>query len=382
MRRLLVFVVAVLFVDTALYAVIAPLLPAYAADLALSKAEAGTLVAAYPAGVLAGSLPAGWLASRAGPRITAVAGLSMLAAASVVFGFARELALLDGARFAQGVGSAASWTGALAWLARETSVARRGERLGIAFSAAVAGQLTGPAIGAVARETDPAIVFAAAAALSVVLVAGALRLPAPTATVRGPGWGRTLRERALLPGVAVILLVALFFGVVEVLVPLRFDELGAGGAVIGAAFAAAALGQAIVGPIVGRVADRIGSLRPVQVGLGFGVLAALALPLPETPLVLFGCFVAAGPLVGILFVPGMKLLSDGAERAALDQGYAFAVLNLAWAATLGGGAAGAGAIAAAISDEAAYATLAALLAAALVRTLAVRRVPAAGRASS
>ena len=69
-RRLFLLVCAVVFVDTAFYAAIAPLLPSYAADLGLSKTAAGVLTASYAAGTLMGSLPAGWLASRFGVKPT------------------------------------------------------------------------------------------------------------------------------------------------------------------------------------------------------------------------------------------------------------------------------------------------------------------------
>ena len=43
-----------------------------------------------------------------------------------------------------------------------------------------------------------------------------------------------------------------------------------------------------------------------------------------------------------MFVPSMKMLADGAERARLDQGYAFAIFNFAWAGRDGGGLGGRG----------------------------------------
>ena len=85
MRRLLLLASAVVFVDTAFYAAITPLLPRYAADLELSKSAAGVLSGAYPAGTFAGALPGGWLAARAGVRPTVLLGLGTMAASSVAF---------------------------------------------------------------------------------------------------------------------------------------------------------------------------------------------------------------------------------------------------------------------------------------------------------
>src|SRR5579862_956788 len=116
MRRLLAMVAAIVLVDTMFYAAIAPLLPYYSHHFHLAKSQAGVLSAAYAAGTLIGSIPAGWLAARVGVRATIMLGLGLMTAASVVFAFAHTIALLDLARFVQGLGGAASWAAGLAWL--------------------------------------------------------------------------------------------------------------------------------------------------------------------------------------------------------------------------------------------------------------------------
>jgi MFS family permease len=384
--QLLAFVAAVVFVDSALFGVIAPLLPFYTEELDLSKTAAGVLVAAFPAGVFAGAFPSGAAVARFGAKPTAIWGLALFAGSSLVFGFAEHIALLDAARFAQGLGSAASWTAGLAWLANQSPPERRGERLGFAFSGALAGSLIGPAIGAAARGVDPEIVFGLTAAVGAGLIAWCLRVPAPPPVRTEAGWGAALRERALLPGAGVIAMVGLLFGVVEVLVPLRFDALGAGGLVIGLAFGAAALAEGATGPLFGRLADRIGALRPVRWSLLAGVALTIALPLPDSIVLLILLCVVLGPIEGGMFVPSMKMLADGAERARLDQGYAFAIFNFTWALTTAGGSAGGGAIADASSDTVAYAVIGALLAAGLIASFRVSSAspafrPASGEAS-
>ena len=360
--RLLAFVSAVVFVDTTVFGVIAPLLPYYTAELALSKAEAGILVAAFPAGVIAGAFPAASLVTRVGVRRVTVMGLVALAWASLVFGFAESLVLLVLARFAQGAASAATWTASLAWLARETPAERRGERLGTAFSAAVVGALLGPALGAAARGTDPAAVFAFGALAGLAMAAWATRMSEPRGEAGEGRLSTALRSPSLLPGMLVILLVGLFFGVVEVLVPLQLDALGAGGVAIAGAFALTSLGQAIAGPRIGRVSDRAGAHAPVAVSLCLGAILAALMPLPESVVLLAVLLVLCGPVGGGLFVPGMKLLADGAEAAGLDQAYGFAIFNLTWALTTAAGAFAAGAVAEVAGDTAAYLALAGVMA--------------------
>ena len=50
MRRVLLLVGSIVFVDTLFFAALTPLLPHYADELGLGKAGAGVLAAAYPAG--------------------------------------------------------------------------------------------------------------------------------------------------------------------------------------------------------------------------------------------------------------------------------------------------------------------------------------------
>src|SRR3954454_10958886 len=148
MRRLVAFVCVVVFVDTMFYAAITPLLPELRDQYELSKTAAGILAASYPAGTFLGALPGGWLASRVGTRPTVLLGLALMVAASIAFAFASSIVVLDIARFAQGLGGAATWPGALGWLIEAEPRERRGELIGTGPAAAVAGALFGPVLGA------------------------------------------------------------------------------------------------------------------------------------------------------------------------------------------------------------------------------------------
>src|SRR3954447_21989087 len=181
MRRLLLVISAIVFVDTTFYAVVAALLPHYADELDLSKASAGILLAAYPAGTLVGPLPSGMLAARRGARRTVLAGLALLSISSIGFALAGSELVLDLARFVQGLGGACSWAGGLAWLVAAAPPERRGELIGVALGAAIGGSLLGPVLGAAAVALGTKPVFGAVA-----LVAGGLAVLAATT----PGGGR------------------------------------------------------------------------------------------------------------------------------------------------------------------------------------------------
>ncbi|UGS35702.1 MFS transporter [Capillimicrobium parvum] len=383
MRRLVLLVSAVVFVDTMFYAAVVPLLPHYADELGLSKAAAGLLSAAYPAGTLIGAIPAGLVVARVGARPTVLLGLGLLAGSSLVFGFANHVALLDAARFVQGIGGACTWAGGLAWLVEAAPPARRGALIGTALGAAIGGSLFGPVVGAIADLTKPEIVFSTVVVVAGALAAWAATTPAPPREepqgLRDVG--HALRRPALLGGMWLVVLPAAGFGAVTVLGSLRLDDLGAGGVAVGATFLVAAGVEAIISPIVGRVSDRRGRLVPIRVGLAIAPIPLCLFTVPRHAIVLAALIVATTAALGLFWAPAMALLSDAAEASGLRQGLAFGFVNLAWAAGMVVGSGGGGALAKATGD----AVPPALVAAASVVTLAAllrRRQAESMRASS
>ena len=181
MRRLLVFAIAVVFVESIFFAALAPLLPELTDDLGLSTFGAGVLVAAYAFGALLGAIPSGLAVSRLGVRPTVLWGLGLLAVTCVAFGFVDSYALLVGARIGQGVAASFLWTGALAWLVDAAPPDRRGEYLGYTTSGAIAGSLVGPLLGGAASHFGRGATFAGVA----VLCAPARGLGAPDPRARG-----------------------------------------------------------------------------------------------------------------------------------------------------------------------------------------------------
>jgi MFS family permease len=379
MRRLLAFVCLVVFVDTMFYAAITPLLPSLSDRFDLTKTAAGVLAAAYPAGTLLGSLPGGWMAARFGTRPTVLAGLGLLVAASVTFAFADSVVVLDVARFAQGLGGAASWAGAFGWLIGAAPRERRGELIGTALAAAVGGALFGPVLGAAADALGQGPVFGAVAAAGAAMMVWAWRMPSaePGAATSFRLLVSSLADRRVAAGMWLTTLPSVLFGTVTVLGPLRLDELGAGTAVIAAAFLGGAALEATLAPVMGRLSDRRGRLVPSVIGVAAGAVTMLLLPWPSSIWLLSILIVLAGPAIGILYTPAMAMLSDGAEAFGVAQGFAFALVNLAWGTGQAVGDAGSARLADAAGDHVPYLILAAISAATLAvltREL-VRRSP-------
>ena len=77
---------------------------------------------------------------------------------------------------------------------------------------------------------------------------------------------RDLLAKPVLVAVWLVALPAAFAGAINALTPLRLDELGVSGTVIGAIFLAAAAIEGVITPLVGRVLDRRGRSRPPATG--------------------------------------------------------------------------------------------------------------------
>jgi MFS family permease len=351
-RRLLLLVAVLVFVDTMLYAALTPLLPHFAHELHLSKARAGTLVAAYAAGALVGGLPGGWATARLGARRAVLVGLAGMAIASIGFAFADSFSTLFVARFVQGLGSAFTWSGSFAWLLAAAPRERRGELIGSAMGAAVFGAMFGPVIGAAAALAGRAVIFCGLAGLSVVLTVWTLRLgSSPPAEVPSlAALRQALRNRQLAGGFLLMSVASLLFGILAVLGPLHLSHAGWGAAAIGAVWLVGAAVETVQAPIAGRISDRRGPLVPVRAALAAGTVVSLGLATGARPLFYAPLIAIAAIAYGLLFTPAFAMIADGAEHTGLAQGMAFGLMSAAWATGAVAGPAAGGAIANATGD--------------------------------
>lgn len=332
MRRLLILACSAVFLEVTFFAVLTPLLPDYRVTHDLSEGAVGILAGAFAAGALIFALPAGWLAATVGPRRTLIIGLVGLALFSPTFGWAENILLLDGSRFLQGASGALMWAGAMTWVISASPPGRRGAMVGTVIAAAVVGELLGAPIGALAHGIGTGPVFSVVFFAAAALLAVAIMLPEPDKLKPQPVTDafEIARKSNVPRSVLALGAPSLAFGFLVVVAPLRMDDLGAGPWLIAGAFAVGSLIEAVLGPIIGRLSDRIGRTGPYVAGLVVLALGITAVGVFNVLPVLAAAVVLCALGAGMAFTPASTLVADAAASSGLNQGYASGASNVAW----------------------------------------------------
>jgi MFS family permease len=372
MRRLLLLVSSIIFVDALLFTALTPLVPKYAEEFGLSKAGAGLLVGAFGAGAIFGGIPGGLAAARFGPKQAVVGGLLLLSVASFAFAVADSALALGVARFVQGFSSTTTWAGALAWLSVTAPSERRGEIIGTAFGAAVFGAVLGSVFGGIAEAVGVGLAFGIVGVVTLGFAGLALvgrSAHAERATLAG--LTRAFRDRRFVGGLWLNTLPAMLFGVLVVLAPLALADDGWSTLAIASVFFVAGLAEVVINPVLGRFTDRVGRLLPIRGALAASAVVALALAAGSQAAAIALLVCAAAVSFGALYTPGMALTSHRAESAGLAQGLAFGVMNTAWALGALVGPTAGGALAGVSDDAVPYVVAACLCALTLAATYRV-----------
>ncbi|HZQ60410.1 MAG TPA: MFS transporter [Casimicrobiaceae bacterium] len=124
-----------------------PVLPILELEFGVSAASASSTISAVIAGIAIASLPSGWLADRVAIRRLIAIGGAMLVACCVVVAATHSFALLVAVRFVQGLFVPALTTCIAAYLARSLDARRLNVAMGAYVSATVAGGLGGRLLG-------------------------------------------------------------------------------------------------------------------------------------------------------------------------------------------------------------------------------------------
>lgn len=363
MRRTVAPIYALFLLETLVWIAMIPLAPTFADEFALSGVETGMILASSSLAALVVALPLGVLADRFGARRVTIASACLFTLATLGQGLAAEFSTLLAARVAFGVAFGALWGAGASWLSDSLSEERRIGALALATTVAGLGFTIGPALAGVLADRyetgTPFLVLAIAAAA----VTAALFVTAPAATAHAPQ--QRLREalrlaradELVLAGIAIIALIGLVGGGVNLLVPLQLRENAVSAAEIGLLFSLASAVYTVVSAGVARLGARSATLRvggyaALLTGISFVLVLASNSTLAAVAFVLL-----RAPPWSTMDTIIYPLAAAGAHRSAIGRGSVMGLVMLGWAAASTVGPLLAGGIADAAGKRAAYVVL-------------------------
>ncbi len=320
LRHLRAVLCAALLVEAAMYSVLTPLLPGLRMRLGLSTGQAGILFGSYVLAFVIGVLIGWWRVPRSGPRRTTWVALVAFAVSTVGFAFADSYWPAVVLRFVAGVAGGLAWVAILTWLMTSSRPDERGRVLGLAFSVAVVGTLLGPVLGNLASAVGMLPVFGAVALVAII---AAIVLPSSSGDARVEPiearpertGQRTRRDVAI--AAAAMVAIALTYGALFVLLPLRLSSSGVDAQWIGWAFALSAGLAAVANRTAGSASDRVGTFRFSMISLIGGAVLLVALSL-STAVWLDSAAVIIG--MGLILATGMAPSSSSVSLAAGHAG--------------------------------------------------------------
>lgn len=319
---------AVIFTDAVGYAIIIPVLPIFAQELALGETWAGALYASYGLVSLLLYVPFGYLVDRLGERALLAGGMLMLGMTSLAFSVVSGFWPLFGCRLAQGAAASATWAAALPLAARLSSEKRRGLEMSVVIMAFSLGIIAGPALGGMGEVRDPFVYFAFLP-LGLAVLAFFL-IPAKRPGVENQEIRAAHGELTgnLLCACLVILVTYAAIAAIEVLLPLQLTQVGWSRRSIGMLFSAWGIVTLVTQPVIGAWSDWRGRQEPMILGL---LLAALLVP----PLFMFLDSIWMLPLVLCTIIalmaalgPTLPLIAD--DLGGDQGGKAFSFYNVAF----------------------------------------------------
>jgi MFS family permease len=363
MRRTVLPIYALIFLETLVWIAIVPLAPTFADELGLSGVEAGMILASASLAALVVAFPLGRVADRFGARPVTIASAAVFTFATLGQGLADEFWSLLLARGAFGVAFGALWGAGAAWLSDSLTDDRRAGALAAATTVSGIGFTTGPVLAGVLADRystgTPFLVVAVAAAA----VTGILVVAAPAAS--GDATRQRLRDmlrvarrdELVLAGIAIIVLIGLVGGGVNLLVPLELRDNGVSAGKIGLLFSVASAVYTVMSAIVARMGARSATLR---IGGSAALLTGLSILLvvaSSSTLAAVAFILLRAPFWATMDTIILPLTAAGAHRSLLGRGSAMGLLTLGWGAASTVGPLIAGAIADAIGRRAAFAVM-------------------------
>jgi MFS family permease/SAM-dependent methyltransferase len=352
-----------MLLETMVWIAIVPLAPTFADELGLSGFETGAILASASLAALVVALPLGVLADRLGARRVTIASAVVFTLATLGQGVAGSFWSLLLTRGLFGVAFGALWAAGTAWLSDASPERSRARALATTTAVSGVGFTLAPALaGLLADRYDTGTPFLAAGVAAAVVTA-VLALAGPTALGSVPR--RDLREvlraagrsELVLGALAIIVLIGVVGGGVNLLVPLQLRDNGVSAGEIGLVFSAASALYTVAAAVVARLGARAVSLR---VGAASALLSGgtilLVLVSDSTAAAVAFVLLRAAPWA-TMDTAIFPLAAAGAHRAGIGRGSVLGVITLGWAAASTVGPLLAGALADLAGEQAAYATM-------------------------
>ncbi len=366
MRRTVIPIYALILLETLVWIAMIPLAPTFADELGLSDVETGMILGAASFAALLVAFPLGRLADRLGPRQVTIASAVLFTLATLWQGVANDFLSLLLARGAFGVSFGALWGAGAAWLSESISESRRASALAAATTVGGIGFTAGPVLaGALADRFDTGtpflVVSIAAAPVTVALVvAGPAAAPAPVLDRLRDMLRVARHDELVLAGIAIIVLIGLVGGGINLLVPLRLRGNGVSAGEIGLLFSAASAVYTVVSAGVARMGSRsatlpIGGVSALLTGASIVLLVGSGSTAAAVAFVLL-----RAPFWATMDTIIYPLAAAGAHRSGIGRGSVMGLLTLGWAAASTLGPVLAGAIAETAGAQAAFAVMIAL----------------------
>ena len=332
-------VTAACFTDIVAYSIAVPVLPDLSRRLGASPTMIGLLFGSFGVTMLLVSVPMGAISDRIGRKPPMLGGLAALAASTLLFAYATALPALFTARLVQGAADAITWVVGFALVADLYAPDERGRVTGIILGGTSIAYMVGPSIGGWLYEMGGIrMPFLAVTAMTALTTLGFLwlRVPAHRATREPVPIGLLVRHPQVITCAVVVLLASATMTMFEPVFVLFLEEtLRMGPARIGTVFAAAALGNTIFHPLIGRAADKWGARRLTGIGL---LACAAVMPLVAqtwsfTSAVVF-CVMQAATFA-LVATPSLTFMADATSKAGVSSfGAAYGLYNTIWAVGL------------------------------------------------
>jgi DHA1 family quinolone resistance protein-like MFS transporter len=290
-----------------------PLLPIFLGRKGASAALVGVV---FAAGLITNALiryPAGWAADRFGTRPVMLASMIAVAALFLVFLLPLPATAFIFVRLLQGCAFGAYWPAANGLLADITEPRERGRAFGTMQSTFLAGMVIAPGVGGFIALFNFNVVFAVAAAASIVAAIALWTLPnvRVKASVEVPKHAFHI-ARTLLPLIMLSAGTSYMIGTYDTIWPLYMTYRGANTFAVGISFVVFALPAVLLSAYAGGLGDRFGARRFIVIALlATGFFAALYPFIASVP-----WLIGLGLIEGFFTISGMPSLMAEVSRTA------------------------------------------------------------------